>query len=406
VVRGRVAVGAAAAVALAVGAAVALPSLRADDAPVITPTPSPSIPTPSGETTPSGEQTHESETSMTPQEVVQADNASLAFAGASFDDRDFRISVWRAECTWCPKDLTGSRPEFGAMAITTDGFETATYRRSPFPGGVYYVHSPASGVLLVVDDANGGEWLVREDGTVSDRLPRKVEEHTDAEPREWFECLSGEDQLTWCAIDVAEETVYESRGVWSGAPGTTISAVTPGAGRQPWGRQLLDASAGSLVAWWYQDGERRTRVLAEPDDGEQSLVADMVLNPLEEDLLYWSHAPGSDELVFHVGDDGGASWRTIEQTLPTPAIHTEELVAIPGGGVLLRHLDERTRVLTLWRLDSLEEGEWTLVYSTQLAEPVDNALMHPLTISGERLMSGSLYSDDDGRTWTGVDTWR
>ena len=66
-------------------------------------------------------------------------------------------------------------------------------------------------------------------------------------------------------MDVADETVYEWRGPWTGSPGNTLSAVSPGVGIEPWGRQLLDASEGALVAWWDQDGVRRTRVLASPD---------------------------------------------------------------------------------------------------------------------------------------------
>ena len=68
---------------------------------------------------------------MRPREVVHAENAQLQFAGVSADDPDFRISVWTAECTWCPKQPETGRPLFNAMAVTTDGLETATYRRPP-----------------------------------------------------------------------------------------------------------------------------------------------------------------------------------------------------------------------------------------------------------------------------------
>lgn len=377
---------------------------RAAPGPASKPTPTPSR---TADETP----THQSDTSMTPKEVVLADNAGLWFVGASADDPDFRISVWTTTCTWCPKNFAGVRPEFRAMATTTDGYATTKYRRPPFPPGVYYVHSPAPGVLMVVDDANGGEWLVREDGTTSKRLRRVVDDRPAEQPRQWFQCLSGEEQPTWCAVDVAEETVYEWRGAWTGSPGNTPSAVTPGAGLEPWGRQLLDASRGELVAWWDQNGVRRTRVLASPDttgaDAER-LVGDMVLGTLEDDLLYWSHVRRSDDLVFHVGDDGGASWRTIDQSLPTRNVSTEEILAAPGGGIILRHLDYTapTVQVSMWRLGSLEEGKWTLVYSGEFADR-DNGLMRPLTVVGDRLLSGgSMYSDDDGRSWTAITTWR
>jgi hypothetical protein len=153
-------------------------------------------------------------------------------------------------------------------------------------------------------------------------------------------------------------------------------------------------------------------VLASPDatgaDAER-LVGDMVLGSFEDDLLYWSHGLRSDDLVFHVGDDGGASWRTIKQSLPTRTVSTEEILGTPEGGIILRHLDYTTPTVqvSMWRLGSLEEGEWTNVYSGELPEGMDNGLMHPFTAVGHRLLSGSsLYSDDDGRSWTAVTTWR
>jgi hypothetical protein len=411
VARRRLGIGVAVAAAAAVaGVAIAVPSLRDDEpAPVITPTPTPA---PTTDVTPTGEPTHESETSMTPEEVVRADNAGLWFAGASADDPDFRVSAWTATCTWCPEQVPGLRPEFSAIATTTDGYATTTYARPPFPGGIYYVHSPAPGVLLLVDDANGGEWLVGRDGSVSERLPRIVEDRSFVEPRAWFSCLSTQVQPpdylgTWCAFDVATETVYERRGSWSDSPGFTRSTVSPAAGLEPWGRQLLDASGGDLVAWWILQGERRTRTLASPPDGTD-LVGDMVLDA-REDLLYWSHVVGTDVLTFHVGDDRGESWRTIAQTVPTPGVSTEEILATPEGTVLLRHVEEEGSNLRarIWRLDSLEGGEWDLVHDTgDLPYTADVGEMRPLTIVGERLMLGSLYSDDDGQTWSQVDTWR
>jgi len=82
----------------------------------------------------------------------------------------------------------------------------------------------------------------------------------------------------------------------------------------------------------------------------------------------------------------------------------------PNGepGIILRHLDYTgpTLQVPMWRLGSLEEGEWTLVHSGEVPDR-DNGLMHPLTAVGDRLLSGSsLYSDDDGRSWTAITTWR
>lgn len=399
---------------LAVGGVVALQSVGEDRSlpdPVtpVTPSPNPDLtPTPGPDESP----THASDTAMRPREVVQADNAQFLFGGVSADDPDFRMSVWTAECTWCPKthEEDRTRPFFNAMAVTTDGWETVTYRRPPMGAGrPFYVHSPAPGVLLVVDDSNGGEWLVRQDAS-AEPLPRFVEDRPDAGSRQWFECLSGQDRLTWCAFDPLTEAVYEASGPWSAVPGSDLAALSPQAGHEPWGRELLDPDTeGPLTAWWYADGVRRTRVLAEsfPRAGR----AGPVRGADEGDLVYWTHVTGEDRMRFYVGDDLGESWRTIEQTYPddTAAEGQVTVLATPEGAVILRELLEaggiaRTRI---WRLDSLEEGEWVLAHDTGgSARWADTGEERPLTVIGSQLWSGSLSSDDDGRTWTEVNGWR
>lgn len=377
---------------------------RARPDPIVTPTPTPQVtPTPS----PGAEPTHQSETSMTPREVVQAENAEFLFGGVSADDPDFAVSVWTAECTWCPLRFEDppTLPTFNAMAITTDGWRTATYRRPPMGAGrPFYVQSPAPDVLLVVDDSNGGEYLVRRDGSAV-LLPRVVEERMAASPRQWFTCLSGEDQGTWCAYDVEAEVVYEWRGAWSS------SAVSPVARVEPWGRELLDSSVGgAMTAWWYEDGVRRTRILLEnlPRNSQSGAV----LGAAEGDLLYWAHERGDDAMQFFVGDDLGESWRTIEQQYPadvTGAQGEVEVLATPFGSVVLRQISEseagaRTR---LWRLDSLEGGDWELVHDTGvIARGIDTGEMRGLTVTDGKIWTGTMWSDDIGRTWVEVDRWR
>ncbi len=385
---------------------------------VTTPTPTPAptpevVPTP----TPDVETTHQSDTSMTPAEVVGAANARLAYAGVSADDPDFRLAVWTAECTWCPR-LPDSQlgPTFKAIAVTTNGFETATYARPPRDAnGIFYVHSPAPGVLLIVDPANGGEWLVHEDGSTT-AVERSVADRPADEPRQWFACLSTEveppDYLaTWCALDPDTATAYEWREPWSQDPPLVASAVDPGVGVEPWGRALMSADGDrELMAWFYRDGERQTRLLASGPVGSgwDGFTADMVLGA-SEDLIYWSHVARTDTLTFHVGDDGGASWRDIDQTLPASEVSTEELMATPQGAVLLRHVTSQRDTIRarIWRLDSLEGGTWDLVHDTGLLPSAyDLGQMRQLTVVGSRIMMGALYSDDDGRSWSGVERWR
>jgi hypothetical protein len=399
--RAGLAAGAAALVAAAsVIAGVGGLSQRSDPAPqpVDTPTPTSSAtstPTPTSEPSPA----HVSGTVMTPREVVGAANAELLYAGVSADDPDFMISAWTAECTWCPVDpRLERRPSFDGMAITVDGFKSATYVRPPRGFGVIRVLSPAPGVLLITDPANGHEVLVGQDGTMT-RVQRVVADRPATEPRQWFECLSGEDQLTWCALDVAATTAYEWGTPWSGSSDLTQSAVDPGLAAPARGRRLRPNLGSDLAAWWIQDGVRRERVIA---PGRRNLVADVVLGA-REGLLYWSHVRGTDRMIFHVGADDGTSWRDVERLAPTADIGTEEVLATPSGAILLRHITEQGDAVRahIWRLDSLEDGNWELVHDTgELPYMYDLGQMFQPTRVGSRLVLGLLYSDDDGQSWT------
>ena len=87
----------------------------------VAPTPTPSRPDP--EPAPADEPTDASDTSMTPREVVNAANAELLLTGVSADDPDFRLSLWKAVCRWCPEgraagdqaELRGARHHHGRV---------------------------------------------------------------------------------------------------------------------------------------------------------------------------------------------------------------------------------------------------------------------------------------------------
>jgi hypothetical protein len=412
------AIGAGAAAVLVVVSGVAVLQSAGDDRSLpdpitpVSPTPTPDVtPDATPDATPGTSPAHESETSMTPEEVVLADNAVLAYGGVSADDPDFRVSAWTAECTWCPKRYPESptRPMFHALAVTTDGWRTTTYRRPPRgTAGIFYVHSPAAGVLLIVDPANGGEWQVSENGAWT-LLPHAVEDHEADSPRQWFSCrLSGTYRTTWCAYD--DGVVYERGEAWSGGPDDDTSAVSPAVGIEPWGRERLTPDGdGPLTSWWYADGVRNTRTLIESFPSNSR--AGSVLAADDGDLLYWSQARGEDRMRFFIGDDHGQSWREVEQRYPAdPRVEGQvEVLSTPDGTLVLRDVAEaaggsHTR---LWRLDSLEGGEWELVHDTGvLPTTVDTGAMRQLTVLGSTLWSGTLSSDDDGRTWSGVEAWR
>jgi hypothetical protein len=213
--------------------------------PVIPPTPSPTVTLPP---TPEPSPTHRSDTSMTPAEVVAADDATLTMAGVSLDDPAFRISVWQAVCHWCPRGE--STPIFSALAITSDGYATTVYRRSPFDTGLEHVVSVGPGLLAIVDGDNGHEWLVRDDGTITD-LDHDYDQVPAADPRLWVGCLGdpvGDDPdpqdgapssfdpvRTWCALDPEANAIHIWMGPWAGTLDDSASLVSPGAGEPPWG---------------------------------------------------------------------------------------------------------------------------------------------------------------------------
>ena len=322
-----------------------------------TPTPTPVRPDPTPGPAPAAEPAHASETSMTPREVVYAPNAQLQLTGVSADDPGFRLSLWKAECTWCPKDpRLETRPSFAALAITTDGFETAIYRRPGFaPDLPWNVFSPAPGVLLIVDDSNGIEWLVRPDGSVT-RVERSDEEVLAADPRLWFGCLVDR-RAAWCALDPETDTMHKWRGRWIGTSTDLASAVPPGSGAEPWGRS--PSPGPDLEAWWERDGVRQRAVLAE------SQRRGSVRNGPVDEPLYWSSPRRSGILTLHsLGDDGTwdrsevdapfrSDWLTVHLT-PTDALVVREAVWTDSGDFTSR----------IWRSEARGDGEWTLAHDS------------------------------------------
>lgn len=81
------------------------------------------------------------------------------------------------------------------------------------------------------------------------------------------------------------------------------------------------------------------------------------------------------------------------------------LTGTPSGGLLtLSHYPH----LTIWRADGLESGDFTRVVSSGVLEALQ---ADPgLRAVGDRLFLNLgdlvLASDDDGRTWSAVSTWR
>ena len=390
-------------------------------APVITPTPNPTpSPTPSP--------THHAATSMTPREVVLADNAHLQWTAVSADDPDFRVSVWEAECTWCPRSPRDSRfphPSFLGMAITKDGFATATYRHTgPLEfeeGGLRPVHvvSPGPGLLLLVDGSNGGVWLVRDDGSVTHEA-----ESTDATPtgdsRAWFTCMTGYDHLpwenppiastTWCKLDPDANTVHVLGSSWWGMDEIghdTVSVAGPASGSVRWG--LRNQSFDRLVGWWDAGGTRHAKDFGPAD------ASGAVGNAPAGVMSYWAWSKGSATLTVYTSSDQGASWQ--RSTLPAPyrpiRYYDFKLAWTPDGALLGRQEDafevtdssgSTDLGIRLWR--SASGGAFTKVYEGNAGSPAPGYTYPTLTVVGGRIWSKGLWSDDDGNTWHAITRWR
>lgn len=399
-------------------------SARDDHAtPPIAPTPSPTpvLPSPTEEPPP----THRSNTSMTPSEIISADNAQLQLAAVSADDPDFRVSVWMAECTWCPKKGEDSRfphPYFATAAITTDGYATAMLRRAPWEDCVravpcgsnpVRVESAGPGLLLVVDDSNGYEWLVRDDDTIT-ALGRDFDEVAPDEPRLWFQCLAvtghssggaaepDTARMAWCALDPAGDTVHVWGRPWDGSlfSGEDAPSAASPADGLPWGLRWVDG----LQVWWESDGSRHYHELG------PATACGVVANGPPGEMSFWSWVKGSDTMTVFTSSDQGASWQETHLGMPFRPTYSLDLAWTPGGDLLGRQTDDdgdpsQGFGLRLWRAERVDGGSFELVHEGPAGSDfgVEDP---PFTEVGDRLWSSHVWSDDDGRTWQEVTTWR
>ena len=395
--------------------------VQKEDGSLPEPAPTPSVTvttseTPSPRPSPTARATHRSDTSMTPQEVVLKPNASLLLTGVSADDPDFRMSIWSAPCPWCPNDdEPRGRPRFYGVAITTDGFATATYLRPAWElSGLEHVESPGPGLLLVIDAANGPEWLVRDDGTIT-RLARVVEERRPADERFWHVCADNYDndyQVSWCALDPSRNAFYVWEGPWRSTMTSSESMASPGATEDPWGLvwprpDYYTAPDQVLVAYWYVDGVRQTH------DFGRAAVSGVVGNLPPGVMSVWSLDRGSRTMSIFTSPDRGASWQTAKLTVPFFSRFLTVSRTSGGGLVALqedafyqdgsRHEGEGIRI---WRASSADGGAFTVAYESRFPTDARGAYARRFAILDGRIWSGGLWSDDDGRTWSAIPAWR
>jgi hypothetical protein len=377
---------------------------------------------------PTEEATHRSDTSMTPKEVVQKPNANLMLTGVSADDPDFRLSIWWAPCTWCPNDDEArGRPRFTAMAITTDGFATATYLRPPWElTGLEHVESPGPGLLLILDVGNDGvaEWLVRDDGTIT-RLTTVVEQRRPGDVRLWHVCAGNHDvdyDNTWCALDPDANTDYVWEGVWRSTLTSSESVVSPGGTDEPWGLYWNrpdnhTPAPHELVAYWYADGVRLTK-----DFGPAQTYGE-TLNLPRGVMSVWALDETSHTMTVWSSSDRGATWRASRLEAPWTSrygkddgFHSRRLAVsrTPGGGLLALQEDafhEKQPLyeplgLRIWRAESADGGAFVNVFESRSPTDAPGEYSRRFVVVDGRIWSNGMWSDDDGRTWQTVPAWR
>jgi hypothetical protein len=319
------------------------------------------------------------------------------------------------------------------MVITTDGFQTVTYRHAPWfdcrrtqPCGSLPVHveSVGPGLLLVVDDSNGYEWLVRDDGTITP-LARDFDDVPATDPQLWFMCLGNTGRLspggaatpfdaqpTWCALDPDANEVHIWQGDWAGTLDDSPSLVDPGSGVSPWGIRDPVVSPERpadpdphLVAWWVT-GESR-----QYEDLGRATISGAVGNAPRGVMSLWSWVKGSPTLTVFTSTDQGDTWQTTRLTVSFRPSY-DSLFWTPGGALVVRQNTiyrdgsaNEVDGLRIWRADFVDGGGFEAMYEAATGNQIAQGDL-PFSFKDDRIWASRLWSDDDGRTWTEVTTWR
>jgi hypothetical protein len=359
-----------------------------------TSTPDPVVPAPTPTTTPlpPTEKPNPFPRSMTPEEVVSDPRAQLWTAAVAPDDPDTRMSLWFVQCT---RPCRGRGP-FEALALTTDGFETTTYLRPPFPTGVdLHVSSPQDGVFLVFDQSNGGEWLVDPDGTVRP-VSHVASEIRPADPRLWFQC-AGRWRQTWCSLDPDAATAHVwPRDTWDG------SATSPAGDDLPWGANPEPRSTGSsgqLEAWRDTERGRQVRTLAATHRG------DYILDTPPGEMAFWARPDGALTVDLYTSRNDGVDWEVDRREAPGLGGDHLQLRRSPDGAFLAYLIYPR---LVVWRAEA-SGGPFQLVYEQPGETDVETSGAGLWTQDGlvyANANATAAVSEDDGLTWTTTQTWR
>ena len=350
---------------------------------------------------------------LNPRQTVQSYNAQLVGALTSFDDPDVRISLWTTRCLVCPGLGFGRGPQsFNALAVTDDGYRTATYlRQDAF--NLDSIRRVSRDTFLLYDPNNMGK-LVSADGTL--RRVRLVDEaRTPDDPRLVYRC-GGDDTgpgIGWCVLDLPTATAARLPATFTM---TGRSAGNPALGQQAWGAEGMGAPP--YRAWWNDGDIRRTSDLAHPFQVVPS-VTQGEDTPTYVRWPVWSHHLD----VFQVTDRAGGltkigsrPWLPITRAQITDPTHPKEVgimveyARTPDGGLLAwsSWWAARRPGLIIWRAPSLTSGEFEKVYEGPPYSQWSLAGYRSEVVGHHgRIYLDRLVSDDEGRTWTEqATTWR
>jgi hypothetical protein len=332
-------------------------------------------------------------TSMTPEEVVNHPRAQLRTVAVAPDDPDTRISMWIVQCERPCRE--GALTSFTGAAVTTDGYATTTFVRPLYGlGGDVHVSRPQDDVFLAVDPGNKGfDWMVDLDGTVREVTP-VTSEISPTDPRLWFQCY-GSWRQNWCALDPDNATSYTMPKAWDG------SASSPLVADRPWGanpRPRATSSSGLLEAWWDTDSGRQLRTLAEAHAG------DYIPGTPPGQMAHWARADGADSVDIYTSRNGGADWEVDTRDFPGFSEYTQ-ISRSPDGAYLAYNIYPRLVV----RRAEESGGAFRVVYEQPEgsgAETTGAGLWMQDDLVYATANATVAVSDDDGLTWTTIETWR
>ena len=158
-------------------------------------------------------------------------------------------------------------------------------------------------------------------------------------------------------------------------------------------------STGHLEAWWDTDSGRQLRTLAETHKG------DYILGTPPGEMAYWARPDGADTVDIYTSSDGGADWEvdTREATGNSAGLRADQ--RSPDGAYLAYSIYPR---LTVWRAEA-SGGPFRQVYA-QSGESGPETTGAGLWTQDELVFATAnatvAVSDDDGLTWTTIETWR